>query len=245
VLFGELMSGRAVYDRASLRPLRNDDTAGPEIDDEVAGSPEPLLVDTPVDDDPEEIAARVAGDGPALDMSAVASDLTIGRVRIVLLAAMSEARDAAIGADTLAADALRHGLSVCRVDAGSGRVSTVPGLTDLSAGRATFGDVVHKLRGGLAEVPWGQMPVLDRRSDRPLTLVEALADVYEVVIVSTGRISVNSSLPMFAGLASRLVIVFREETPAAYVEAVADDARSLGFPEVENVILAEPQSAVA
>lgn len=247
VLFGELMSGRAVYDRASLRPVRNDDIdlAEPDTVDEMVDSPGPMLVDAPIDDDPVEIAARVAGDGPALDLSAIASDLTLGRVRIVLLAAMSEARDAAIGADTLAAEALRHGLSVCRVDAGSSRISSVPGLTDLSASRATFGDVVHKLRGGLAEVPWGQMPALDRRSDRPLTLVEALADVYEVVIVSTGRISVNSSLPMFAGLASRLVIVSREETPSAYVDAVANDARSLGFPEVESVVLAEPQSAVA
>ena len=51
-----------------------------------------------------------------------------------------------------------NGLSVCRVDAGSGRPSAAPGLTDLCAEQASFGDVVHRVRDGLAEVPWGELP---------------------------------------------------------------------------------------
>jgi hypothetical protein len=171
--------------------------------------------------------------------------MTLGRARITLLAAIADARDAAIVADALVDEALRNGLSVCRVDAGSGRVSAAPGLTDLCAEQASFGDVVHRVREGLAEVPWGEQAVLDRRSMRPVTLIEALSDIYEVVIVSTGRIGLNSTLPMFAGAGARLAIVRQPSTPEGLVEAVSDDAQSLGFASVTSVVVPETEAAVA
>ena len=181
----------------------------------------------------------------ATGVGSIVADMALGRARITLLASISDARDAALVADTLVDEALRNGLSVCRVDAGSGRPSSAPGLTDLCAERASFGDVVHRVREGLAEVPWGETPVLDRRSVRPLTLIEALSDIYEVVVVSTGRIGLNSTLPMFAGAGARLVMVRQPATPEALVEAVSADAASLGFDTVASVVAPEPQSAVA
>jgi hypothetical protein len=181
----------------------------------------------------------------AASISNLAADMALGRARIVLLAAVSEARDAAVVADTLVQQALQKGLSVCRIDAGSGRPSAVPGLTDLCAEQASFGDVVHKVREGLAEVPWGTLAAINRRSIKPLTLVEALADIYEVVIISTGRVGLNSSLPIFAGAHGRLAMVRQASTPEMLVEAVAADAASLGFDTVERVTVPEPQSAVA
>jgi hypothetical protein len=80
---------------------------------------------------------------------------------------------------------------------------------------------------------------------RPVTLVEALADVYEVVIVATGHVGLNSALPAFAGSGGRLVLVRQEATPSALVDAVRADAAPLGFEKVQDVVLAERRSEVA
>jgi succinoglycan biosynthesis transport protein ExoP len=267
VLFGELMSGRAVYDRNSLRPiepsmepvaedefeLASETEVGIEDEPEpqplvaadeeeldLADMPEPAFVPTPAPAAPSTVPTAAA-----TGITNLVADMTLGRARITLIASIADARDAALVADTLVDEALRNGLSVCRVDAGSGRPSSAPGLTDLCAERASFGDVVHRVREGLAEVPWGGLPVLDRRSMRPLTLIEALSDIYEVVVISTGRIGLNSTLPLFSGAPARLVMVRQPSTPEALVEAVSADAASLGFETVSSVVAPEPQSAVA
>jgi uncharacterized protein involved in exopolysaccharide biosynthesis len=269
VLFGELMSGRAVYDRNSLRAVESE----PEVDEPeiVAETQEvELEVTEELEPEPQSMAAGDADDQldvgdlpePGIVTSAkpaaasvavvvpagidsLVADMALGRARITLLAAIADARDAAIVADALVDEALDQGLSVCRIDAGSGRPSAAPGLTDLCAKQASFGDVVHRVREGLAEVPWGERKVLDRRSMRPLTLVEALSDIYEVVIVSTGRIGLNSTLPLFVAGGARLVVVRRPATPEALVEAVCADAASLGFETVQSVVAPELESAVA
>lgn len=171
----------------------------------------------------------------ALELSNLSADIAIGRVRIVLLAALADNRDCDRVAETLVRDALRGGLSVVRVDGGSGRVSLDPGLSDLANDRASFGDVVHRVRENLAEVPWGQVSAIDRRSLRPTTLIEALTDIYEVVIVTTGRIGMASSLPIFAGVEGRLVLVSATHPDRATVEAAVEDAANLGF-EVGQIV---------
>ncbi|HEX4296380.1 MAG TPA: hypothetical protein VHZ56_00005, partial [Devosia sp.] len=109
----------------------------------------------------------------------------------------------------------------------------------------TYGDIVHKVRDGLAEVPWGQRETMDRRSMKPLTLVEALADIYEVVVISTGRVGLNSSLPLFAGTGARLVIVRQPATPATVVAMATTDAAALGFDVIDSVAASERQYEVA
>jgi succinoglycan biosynthesis transport protein ExoP len=272
VLFGELMSGRAVYDRNNVRqvepgmapeaePAAEAETEGEmdedplDVDAEAAKSeadladmPEPVVV-------PAAPAAPIAAAPPppkpamppsgAVGLGSLVADMALGRARIVLLAGVSDARDSAVVADVLVKEALANRLSVCRVDAGSGRVSAAPGLTDLCADRVSFGDVVHRVREGLAEVPWGESVTLDRRSIKPLTLIEALADIYEVVVVSTGRVGLNSTLPLFGGARARLVMVRQPSTPEALVEAVSADAATLGFDAVSSVAAPEAQAAVA
>jgi hypothetical protein len=261
VLFGELMSGRAVYDRSSLQvvePTIADEAA--EVEDEAEAETDIEAADEAPDDEadladmPEPaVAAPVAATPPlarttappTTNLANIVADMALGRSRIVLLAAVSEPRDSAIVADLLVNEALQKGLSVCRIDAGSGRPSNAPGLTDLCADHASFGDIVHRVREGLAEVPWGEMPVLDRRSIKPLTLVEALADIYEVVIVSTGRVGINSTLPLFGGAHARLVMARQAGTPDVLAESVAADAATLGFESVDSVLVPERQVAVA
>jgi uncharacterized protein involved in exopolysaccharide biosynthesis len=171
----------------------------------------------------------------ALELSNLSADIAIGRVRVVMLAALTGNKDAERVADSLIRDALRRGLSVCRIDGGSGRMSQELGLSDLSADLASFGDVVHRVREGLAEVPWGHQPALERRSMRPITLIEALTDIYEVVIVMTGKIGMASALPVFAGVPCRLVLVGAQHPDRATVEAAVEDAANLGF-EVGQIV---------
>ena len=282
VLFSELMSGRAVYDRNAHREPRLDnpetaeeaeapvvmsDDHGPVDEDliqhvdepelDLGDMPEPIIVAAAEQPVSAPVAApatagpsapvtrhRTAGTN-ALELSNLMADVAIGRVRVVLLAAVSEARDAAVLADMLVDDALSKGLSVCRVDAGSNRPTMEHGISDLCAEQVGFGDVVHKVRDSLAEVPWGHLATLDRRSPRAVTLVEALGDIYEVVIVLTGRVGLNSNLPLFAGTRGRLVLARSADTPASLIEAVSADASALGFEVTQSVAVPEAQSEVA
>ncbi len=56
---------------------------------------------------------------------------------------------------------------------------------------------MHGVREGSCGGPLGQSRLFwTGDPSRPLTLVEALADIYEVVIVWTGRVGINSTLPL-------------------------------------------------
>jgi hypothetical protein len=183
---------------------------------------------------PEDVADHAVGEN-ALELSNLSADIAIGRVRVVMLAALTSNQDCELVAETLIGDALHRGLSVVHIDAGSGRTTAELGVSDLSADRASFGDVVHRVREGLAEVPWGQELALERRSTRPLTLVEALTDIYEVVIVTTGRIGMASALPVFSGIPCRLVLVGAPHPDRPTVEAALEDAANLGY-EVGQIV---------
>lgn len=284
ILFGELMSGRALVSRSHGRRVEEPDEEPPVIadlfdlpydpddrdDDEAetgdgdlefvtdetlgddvelhrpvdqeaspgALAPEPDLspgfdtVDEFLTPPPARPGAR--GDD-AFELSNLSADIAIGRVRVVLLAGLADSHGCEAVAEVLVADAVRRGLSVVMIDAASGRPSSEPGITDLSHNRVGFGDVVHQQRDGLAEVPWGQEAMLDRHSPRPRTLVEALTDIYEVVIVLTGRIGMASTLPMFAGIPCRMVLVSPPRPEPASLETAIEDAADLGF-EVGQIV---------
>jgi len=188
-------------------------------------------------DDVGDVAEEADVFDDAENLANLSADLVLGRTRLVLLAALDAHADSEVLADRLIGDVLRRGLSIAKVDAGSGRPSMEPGLADLAGGQAGFGDVVHK-RGddGLAEVPWGHMATVERRSTKPVTLVEALSDIYEVVIVMTGRIGMASTLPMFAGLPCRLILVATGAPDAARLEAARADIASLGYDNIELIV---------
>lgn len=192
---------------------------------------------------PAHLPAYTAG-AAALELSNLAADIAIGRVRVVMLAALSNYHDVESVADTLVKSAMGRGLSVVSIDAGSGRLSPELGITDLAAEKASFGDVVHKVGEGLAAVPWGQQPALERRSMKPVTLIEALTDIYEVVIVTTGRIGVTSALPIFAGIDCRLVLVAGDHTDRDAVQSTLAEAATLGY-EFGQMVSAPAERSVA
>jgi hypothetical protein len=97
----------------------------------------------------------------------------------------------------------------------------------------------------LAEVAWGRLPTIDRRSARPATLIEALADIYHVVIVDTGRVGMASSLPLFADTRAGVVLVASDIASVQSVVEARADIKALGFEVGRVVTLPTLRAAVA
>ena len=74
-------------------------------------------------------------------------------------------------------------------------------------------------------------------------LVEALADLYEVVVLMTGRVGPNSSLPLFDGLHGRLVLVTAEGDDPEAVAETRERLLDAGFRDCE--IAAAPARVAA
>lgn len=276
VVFGELISGRAIVPVVGRLPERAQDELDevPFVEDEFEAEPQdaeplepvadagsPLAVSDPeVDPLPADAAdadverfiqalahAEEAEPAPSrsraapsrrelsrVALSDLSSDLVLGRTHLVTLAAHRAHADCRALAEDLVHDALARGLSVALVDAGSGRAGDDLGLTDLSTDAASFGDVVQKSAdNSFAEVPWGQGRSIDPRSAKPLTLVEALGDIYEVVVLLTGRVGASSTLPLFGSLGGRLVLVAGDEDDLDAVARTRDQLLAAGFDRCE------------
>ncbi|MCW5721412.1 MAG: hypothetical protein KIS86_09740, partial [Devosia sp.] len=170
----------------------------------------------------------------------LAADLVLGRTHLLLLADHGRGQPSERLGRELVGDALAKGLSVALVDAGSGRQGAIPGLSDLSRGEVSFGDVVQKSAdNGFAEIAWGQGDSIERNSARPTTLVEALGDIYEVVVVLTGRVSGQSSLPLFADLGGRVVLVASSHEETDEADIIRRQLVDAGLPKVEIAALAD------
>lgn len=225
-----------------------------ETTSEVVGDPVEEVVEEPVasSEEPAEDAldlialSPMATDAPSdgsAEIEALAAAMRAGDHRVLVVAAMDHWRDTTVFAEQLGARLLTDGLSLVEIDAASGQQGIEPGLSDLAAEEADFGDVVHK--GGherFAFVPWGQTAQIDRRSDRALTLTEALSDIYESVIIVTGRIGMASTLPLFADLDCHCVLL--GDDSADRDTAIADIA-ALGYQSVEAVSVQALRAEVA
>lgn len=190
-------------------------------------------------DEPEASPPRRSIDG-MVRYADLAADLVLGRTHLLLLADHGRGRPSERLGRELVNDALAKGLSVALVDAGSGETGAIPGLSDLSRGDASFGDIVQKSAdNAFAEIAWGQGETIERSSSRPTTLVEALGDIYEVVVVLTGRIAGQSSLPLFADLGGRVVLVASSLEEADGADDVRRQLVDAGLPKVEIAALAD------
>ncbi|MFD2646212.1 Wzz/FepE/Etk N-terminal domain-containing protein [Devosia albogilva] len=217
----------------AVRAALEDDPGAPE-DDAVVPETDPM--------EPEAVAATASITG-LLSTAQLSSDLVLGRTHLLMLAGAGLHDTVEKLAEALSEDALARGLSVALIDAGSARRSEEPGLTDLARGVASFGDVVHKSAdNSFAEVPWGRLAALDLGNTRPLTLVEALGDIYEVVIVNTGMLGPGTPLSVLAELGGRLVLVPTSPEDVASLATAREGLRDVGFDAVE---IAAPPAQVA
>ncbi|WP_297103803.1 GumC family protein [uncultured Devosia sp.] len=172
------------------------------------------------------------------------SDLILRRTHLLLLADHRSGQSSRLLAEQIVGDAISKGVSVALIDAGTGMRSHEPGISDLSSGAASFGDVVQKSAdNGFAEVTWGQGAEIDRRSARPTTLVEALGDIYEVVVVLTGQVGGKSTLDMFIELGGRVVLVADDDGELDRAEEARRLLKDAGLTGVEITALAEPVAA--
>lgn len=233
VLFGELMSGRVLVERQRAAEV---EAADQPYDEEEAP---PFVDDERIDDELEHAVESSLAPPPrpaaADDLAQLSAAVSAHQLRTVLLASLDDGADPLVVIDRLLEDALMADLSAVVVDAGSGEPSAALGLTDLAAEHADYGDVMQRAGDNLAEVPWGRLASLDRRSSRPLTMVEALADIYHVVIVDTGRAGMASNLPLFSGARATVVLVASADSSPVAVGAARRDIAALGF-EVGRVV---------
>jgi uncharacterized protein involved in exopolysaccharide biosynthesis len=220
VLFGELMSGRALVERRVYEAVEDAvlDDHPDAMEDDVVAVPLPRPTGSQRD-----------------DLGRLSEAVSARQLRTVLLANVGERSEAIEVIDRLIEDALAAGLSVVAVDAGSGDISSTQGIADLAAERCDYGDVVQRASDDLAEVAWGRLATIDRRSSRPATLVEALADIYHVVIVDTGRVGMMSSLPLFAHAHAGVVLIASDTASVQSVVAARADIKGLGL-EIGRVV---------
>lgn len=240
IIFRELLSGRALIRQPVEFDFEDPVFEAPAAD--VFASDDPS--DEGLQDEPEPI--RVTSPAPSreeVELEALVAAIIGGAMRRVTIASTESGRDSLSFAERLSARLIQDGQSVAEIDAASRQQGIELGLTDLCAEEADFGDVVHRgVEERFAFVPWGQGATLQRNTSRVATLVDALDDIYEAVIVVTGKIGMTSALPLFAEGGGTCVLLAAE---GADVETPRKEIEALGFSEVLLVSNAAARSEVA
>ena len=169
-----------------------------------------------------------------------------GKERVVLVVGIDDPDFGDGVMEQMIAACAAGGLGIATVDAASGRISANPGIGDLLAGAASYGDVVHADKAGqVARVPWGRQSRLDTQSPHGVTLTEALSDIYHVVLISAGTPGGETTLPVFSGTEGYLVIASAEALDAKAVSGLLEDAAALGFSRSQVVTLYDDDAQVA
>lgn len=213
------------------------------VDETLASYPHPAVPDIAQNDD----SVSAGPHAPVYaEMDDVIQDVLNGRTQLVTILSLDHAADHAGIAEQMIISALDQNLSVALVDAGSGAMSDRAGITDLSANRAEFGEVVQASDiDGLSEVCWGTLPRLAQNSERAATLVAALADIYEVIIVMVGTVGAGSNLRQFANINARLVMAAGQNVdPQRHANIVAH-ASEWGFEDMQLIHAAVDAADVA
>lgn len=235
VIFSELLSGRALVEHGP--------SSEPPLAPVEKGSDNGLIAaNSDTSSEPLAITGIHAPLGALeTEIQAQAARALAGLDRLIVVASDKGWDESMNFAERLTAAIVGNGQSVAEIDAASGQQGIELGLTDLCSGDADFGEVVHR---GIEErfgfVPWGQGERLSPNPDRILTLIDALGDIYEVVIVVTGRVGTGSNLPLFADAGAKCLLLARDETGETRREVAM-----LGFDELRVIPTHERQSEVA
>lgn len=183
---------------ASDDALLEEEIVAAEEDHNWLESASPVEVEAAWFAPPEEPSETEASDTPA---AIPFNEPTLDEARVVALLGRDDVNAAA---RRLLARYEELGKRVVLVDAASQRRGRVPGISDLSVGLASFADIVHGSAAEAALVPWGRQQLLDADAKSVRILVQALAELYDVVILSLDDRAEDISLPL-AALAELIV----------------------------------------
>ncbi|HWV21491.1 MAG TPA: hypothetical protein VN036_10715 [Devosia sp.] len=93
----------------------------------------------------------------------------------------------------------RQGKRVVLVDAASRHRGRAPGISDLSQGLASFADIIHGSGSqDAALVPWGRQAQFDPNAKSVRILIQALAELYDVVILTLDSDNLAACRPLLA-----------------------------------------------
>lgn len=180
------------------------------------------------------------------DLSQVSAKLAAGTDRLVIIASIGRVNDAHGATEALTADLVARGVSTVEIDAGSRKTTPELGLSDLCSDLAGFGDVVHRgARSDFALVPWGQQADIDFRTDKCMTLIDALQDIFEIVVLDAGRVGIASCLNQFTRTNARIVLVGSERTDSVQIDHIQEDLRAIGYRNIETAIVRQDRSRAA
>lgn len=214
VMLAELFSGRALRPTSAGMPhaiRREEDDETTETEAEVPKArhddqiPASLLNVAPDADLVEEMQQVVTEEIDPAAPTEEADEFSVGSVADYLVEQQSRIAfaispsgdDGSIGTVALARELANRGLRTVLVDMTGSAWPTrlvasrrdLPGITDLLTGEAAFADCIHPDRQSSADiVPQGNADIRQamRGADRLAMIVDALADVYDVVLVECG-----------------------------------------------------------
>ncbi len=191
--------------------------------------------------------ANEAQNGQDLDanMFALSEAVRAGGERLVIISALDDDADCASAGKRLLDEVMSARVRVGVVDAASAIVSDKPGISDLAADMVEFGEIVFSSEDGdLVEVYWGTRPEIANDSPKPLTLIKALGDICQVVVVFAGRADDGAALALFSGADAALVLVAGAPIDARQETAALKEATALGF-ERSRLVVAPMQKTNA
>jgi hypothetical protein len=231
IVSAEFVSGRALVRVTSTpaKPRQLPEIATDAALPVAAGSPPPppledrmAMLRSAVEPIVAERAAAVAeAQVPAGDVVEDIIDLRDaivrrGSTRVAVVAASGAGRFDPIIED-LSFAAAEHGTRVVVIDTVPSNVGLkVPGLSDLIAGEAAFGEVIGRNRVTRAhEIGVGTAPLLfdDKAAEVFDTVLAALESAYDVVVLSLGEISAMDSRKRLVPAARHVVIVGCPDDP--------------------------------
>jgi len=248
ILFAELVSGRALVESKREEPVYDEHVEYTETSDPV--EPSALTAQNKqqsnvMQQDMLAMLRQDDADEKADDLDLASELIAINDEKTVLVVSLNGASASGV-VESISADLIARGRSVVEIDAGSRQTTAELGLSDLCAGKADFGDVVHRgQRSDFALVPWGQMSNIGFNTERCDTLVKALLDVFQTVVVNAGGAGIGSSLPVFAGSDALIVLAIPGQTSIAETDRIRRDIESLGFEKFHVVKQRDGEHMVA
>lgn len=249
ILFAELVSGRALIESRREEPVYDVPDSTTQVDREPLAPPATIVPKKPQNDVmQQDMLAMLRQDDPAEnadDLDLASELIAINDEKTVLVVSLNGA-SAGGAVESISADLIARGRSVVEIDAGSRQPTAELGLSDLCAGKANFGDIVHRgQRSDFALVPWGQKSNISFNTERCDTLVKALRDVFQTVIVNAGGAGIGSSLPVFAGSDALVVLAIPGQTSIAETDRIRRDIEALGFEKFHVVKQRDGEHMVA